>query len=81
MSEKSASGTATGTGGRTSSEKLRAVVSRVLSLSIFFIGIGAYAVIGFALHQMALFAEHQLTYYAVGVAFGVVGILLWLMTR
>lgn len=81
MSEKTASGTTTGTGGRTSSEKLRAVVSRVLSLSIFFVGIGVYAVIGFGLHQIALFSEVQLTYYAVGVAFGVVGVLLWLMTR
>ena len=65
----------------TSEEKIRAIVSRVLSLSIFFVGVGVFAAIGLAMNQATLFAEYQLTYFAVGVVVGVVGILLWLMAR
>lgn len=75
MSETSTSKTTT------PSEDVRAVVSRVLSLSVFFVGIGVFAVVGFALHQIAMFAEFQLTYFAVGVVVGIVGILLWILTR
>lgn len=65
----------------TSEEKVRSIVSRVLSLSIFFVGIGVFAAVGFALNRMSLFAEYQLTYFAVGVVVGVVGILLWILAR
>lgn len=65
----------------TSEEKIRSIVSRVLSLSIFFVGIGVFAAIGLAMNQVALFAQYQLTYFAVGVVVGVVGLLLWLMAR
>lgn len=73
--------TATAAKGSTSRENIRAIVSRVLSLSIFFVGVGLFAAIGLVMHQMALFSEYQLTYFAVGVAVGVVGILLWLVAR
>lgn len=65
----------------TTAEDIHAIVSRVLSLSIFFVGVGLFAAIGLALHQTALLAEYQLTYFSVGVAVGVVGILLWLVAR
>lgn len=65
----------------TSEEKIRSIVSRVLSLSIFFVGVGVFAAAGLAMSQAALFAEYQLTYFAVGVVVGVVGLLLWLLAR
>ena len=65
----------------TSEEKIRSIVSRVLSLSIFFVGIGVFSAIGLGMSQASLFAQYQLTYFAVGVAVGVVGLLLWLMAR
>lgn len=65
----------------TNVEKMRVIVNRVLNLSIFFVGIGVYAVAGFGLRQTGVFAGYQLTYFAVGVFVGVVGILLWLTTR
>lgn len=65
----------------TSEEKIRAVVSRVLSLSVFFVGVGVFAAVGLAMHQTALLAEYQLTYFAVGVVVGVVGLLLRLLAR
>lgn len=65
----------------TSEEKVRSIVSRVLSLSIFFVGIGVFAAIGLAMNQVALFGQYQLTYFAVGVAVGVVGLLLLVLTR
>lgn len=65
----------------TSEEKIRAIVSRVLSLSIFFVGVGVFATAGLAMSQAGLFAEYQLTYFAVGVVVGVVGVLLWLLAR
>lgn len=68
-------------GESTAAKDIRAIVSRVLSLSIFFVGVGLFAAIGLALHQTALLAEYQLTYFSVGVAVGVVGILLWLVAR
>lgn len=68
-------------GKSTAAEDIRAIVSRVLSLSIFFVGVGIFAAIGLALHQTAMLAEYQLTYFSVGVAVGVVGVLLWLVAR
>ena len=65
----------------TSEEKIRSIVSRVLSLSIFFVGIGVFSAIGLAMSQATLFAQYRLTYFAVGVVVGVVGLLLWLVAR
>ena len=65
----------------TSEEKIRSIVSRVLSLSIFFVGIGVFSAIGLGMSQAAMFAQYQLTYFAVGAAIGVVGLLLWLVAR
>lgn len=62
-------------------EKPHIALGRVLNLSIFFVGIGAYATAGFALQRLELFTDLQLTYFAVGVAIGAVGLLLWLVTR
>ncbi|MBZ6493684.1 hypothetical protein [Natrinema longum] len=56
-------------------------VARVLNLSILFVGIGLYAAIGFAMHYVALFSEYQTTYFVVGTAIGVIGLLLWIVTR
>lgn len=58
-----------------------ATVARVRTLSVFFVGVGVFAAAGFALRQAALFQANQMTYYAVGVVVGVVGLLLWLLTR
>ena len=80
MPETSAD-TATPTTESTSREDTQAVVSRVLSLSIFFVGVGLFAAIGLVMHQIGLFADYQLTYFAVGGAIGIVGILLWLVAR
>jgi hypothetical protein len=57
-----------------------ATVARVRTLSVFFVGVGVFAAVGFALGQAGLFAANQLTYYAVGVVVGAVGLLLWLLT-
>lgn len=58
-----------------------ATVARVRTLSVFFVGIGVFAAVGFSLEQIGLFAANQMTYYAVGVVVGAVGLLLWLLTR
>lgn len=81
MSETSTSTSATASEQSTATRDASSVVSRVLSLSIFFVGVGVFAAAGFALHQTALFAEYQLTYFSVGVVVGVVGLLLWILTR
>lgn len=81
MSETSTGETATSTEKTTSTEEIRSVVSRVLSLSIFFVGVGVFAAAGFAMHQAGLFSQYRLTYFAVGVVVGVVGVLLWILTR
>lgn len=65
----------------TSPKDVRAIVSRVTSLSIFFVGVGLFASIGLAMYQLAVFSEYQLTYFAVGGAVGIVGVLLWLVAR
>lgn len=62
-------------------ERTHAALSRVLNLSIFFVGIGVYSTVGFGLERIALFAPLQITYFAVGAVVGVVGLLLWLVTR
>lgn len=77
MSTQDSATTADSTGAPTRNH----VVSRVLYLSIFFIGAGLFAAIGFGLAQLEFFAEYQLTYFVVGTAIGVVGLLLWLLTR
>lgn len=81
MAETSTGETANASEGATTTGDVRAIVSRVLSLSIFFVGIGVFATVGLALHQVGLFTQYQLTYFAVGAAVGVVGILLWILTR
>ena len=68
-------------GESTAPKDIRAIVSRVLSLSIFFVGVGLFAAIGLALHQTATLEQYQLTYFSVGVAVGVVGVLLRLVAR
>lgn len=65
----------------TTVKDVREVVSRVLSLAIFFVGVGLFAAIGLVMYQNSLLADYQLSYFAVGVAIGVVGILLWLVAR
>ena len=65
----------------TETEKAHSVVSRVLNLSIFFAGVGIFAAVGFALNRIELFAEYRMTYFVVGVAVGLVGLLLWAVTR
>ena len=65
----------------TRTEHLDVAVGRVLNLSIFFAGVGVFAAIGFALHRIAMFSEYQMTYFSVGVAVGLVGLLLWAVTR
>ncbi|WP_435180320.1 hypothetical protein [Halorussus sp. AFM4] len=62
-------------------EPARSALSRVLNLSILFAGIGIYSVVGLGLEKVELFASLQLTYFAVGTVVGVVGVLLWLVTR
>lgn len=62
-------------------ERPRVALNRVLNLSIFFVGIGVYAAGGYVLYQLGRFAELQQTYFAVGVALGAVGLLLWALTR
>lgn len=67
---------------KSSSQKnVQAIVSRVQSLSIFFVGVGLFAAIGFGMHQTAVFPAYQMTYFSVGAAMGVVGLLLGLVTR
>ena len=63
------------------SERIGAALNRVLNLSIFFVGIGVYAAGGYALYQLGRFSKLQETYFAVGVALGLVGLLLWVLTR
>lgn len=65
----------------TLTESRQAVIGRVLNLSIFFVGIGMFAAAGFALQEVGLFAAYQTTYFSVGVVVGVVGMVLWLLTR
>lgn len=60
---------------------IQSIVSRVVSLSIFFVGVGLFAAIGLAMHQSGFLGEYQTTYFAVGVAIGIVGLLLWLVSR
>jgi hypothetical protein len=62
-------------------ERTHSALSRVLNLSIFFVGIGVYSAVGLALQQTALLSPLQLTYFSIGVVVGVVGLLLWVVTR
>lgn len=79
MASENAGATSTDAGRR--SKGAQSVVSRVLSLSIFFIGIGVFAAAGFAMVQLGTLADVQLTYFTVGTAVGIVGLLLWIATR
>lgn len=72
---------ATETDSVTEPERPQAALNRVLNLSIFFVGVGVFAVTGYVLHQLGRFASLQQTYFAVGVAVGLVGLLLWALTR
>lgn len=65
----------------TDAERTHSALSRVLNLSIFFVGIGVYSTVGLALQQTALFSSLKLTYFSTGVVLGVVGLLLWVVTR
>jgi hypothetical protein len=62
-------------------EQPQVALNRVLNTSIFFVGVGLYAVAGYAMYQLGRFASLQQTYFAVGVVVGLVGLLLWLLTR
>lgn len=57
------------------------VISRVHGLSTLFVGVGLFAAAGLAMGQMGTFADLRLTYFAVGTVVGVVGLLLWIVTR
>jgi len=81
MAETSDTTTATEGEPLTTAEQRQTVIARVLNLSIFFVGVGVFAAAGFALQQTGLFAPYQLTYFSVGTAVGVVGVVLWLLTR
>lgn len=59
----------------------QSVLSRVHSISTLFVGIGLFAAAGLAMGQMGTFAGLRLTYFAVGAVVGVVGLLLWIVTR
>jgi hypothetical protein len=63
------------------SEQTHAALARILNLSIFFVGIGVFSAAGLALQQTDLLASYELTYFTVGVVVGVVGLLLWLVSR
>ena len=65
----------------TKTERLDVAVGRVLNLSIFFAGVGVFAVAGFALDRIEIFSAYRMTYFVVGVAVGLVGLLLFAMTR
>lgn len=80
MPDKSANSVPDAAAGR-SSEDVQAVVSRVRSLSIFLVGVGIFAAIGLATTQAGLLSSYQMTYFAVGSAIGVVGLLLGLIAR
>jgi hypothetical protein len=45
----------------------------------FLVGIGVYSAVGLGLQQTALLSALQLTYFSIGG--GVVGLLLWVVTR
>ena len=62
-------------------EKTHAALARILNLSIFFVGIGVFSAAGLALQQSGLLRAYELTYFTVGVVVGVVGLLLWLVSR
>lgn len=81
MPETSTGEPPTSTEEATTTEDVRSVVSRVLSLAIFFVGIGVFAAVGLAMSRSAAFAEYQVTYFTVGVVVGVVGFLLWILAR
>lgn len=81
MPDNNAGAAASATGESASREDVRSVVSRVLSLSIFFLGAGLFSAVGLVMYRIGVFSEYQVTYFAVGVAVGVVGILLWLVAR
>lgn len=72
---------ATETQSVTDAERTHSALSRVLNLSIFFVGIGVYSAVGLALQQTALLSSLKLTYFSTGVVVGVVGLLLWIVTR
>ena len=65
----------------TGTEPGHAALTRVLNLAILFVGIGAFAAVGFGLSRVALFESLRLTYFAVGTVVGVVGLLLWILAR
>lgn len=80
MSEKTSNAT-TRTSNTSTSENWRAAVARVQSLSIFFVGMGIFALLGLVLHYVGMFADYQLTYFTVGAAIGAIGLLLGLVAR
>lgn len=81
MATTNESATADDTSTEASTRSSQTVIGRVLNLSIFFVGLGVFAVTGFGLEQVGLFATYQMTYFAVGGVVGLVGVLLWLITR
>lgn len=81
MSQTSTSKPTTATEEATAGKEFRSAISRVHNLSIFFVGIGIYAIVGFALNQIGLFGDYQMTYFAVGAVVGAVGLLLLLLAR
>lgn len=56
-------------------------IRRVRNLAIFFIGIGVFAAAGFGLEYSEQFIENSTTYFSVGSAIGVIGILLGLISK
>lgn len=84
MSEANESQTVTKESNRrgvTEIEENSSALNRVLNLAILFVGIGTYSAVGFGLERAALFAPVKLTYFSIGAVVGIVGLLLWLMTR
>ena len=81
MSDTSSSTSTTSADTASSTRDAHSVVSRVLSLSIFFVGVGVFAAVGFALLQTGMLEQYRLTFFSVGAVVGVVGLLLWIRAR
>jgi|GEM_PF-6202622 len=59
----------------------RKTIRRVRNLAIFFVGIGVFAAAGFGLEYAGEFTANMTTYFSVGSAIGVIGLLLGLISK
>lgn len=56
-------------------------IRRVRNLAIFFLGAGVYAGAGWGMEYAEEFAANSTTYFAVGVAIGAIGLVLFLISK